>query len=255
MKKSSRKAGTSGPFVNEVVLRRDAVPSFDTYPFALPVVRALDTLTLHPRVTFLLGENGAGKSTLLEAIAVALGLNAEGGSRNLRFQTRASHSALSDYIGLVRGSQRPVDSFFVRSETLYTLATALEDPALGVLHHYGSQSLHERSRGEALMALVTNRLGGGGLYLFDEPEAGLSPTRQLAFLAAMHQLVQRGSQLVLATHSPILLAYPDACIYELADGTIVPRAYEDTEHYRITADFFAHRATMLKELLSDDESL
>jgi len=101
---------------------------------------------------------------------------------------------------------------------------------------------------------VTNRLGGGGLYLFDEPEAGLSPTRQLAFLAAMHQLVQRGSQLVLATHSPILLAYPDACIYELAHGAIVARAYEDTDHYRITADFFAHRATMLTELLSDDES-
>ena len=253
MKTSFRKANTSGPFVNEVVLRRDAVPSFDTYPFALPVIRALNTLALHPHVTFLLGENGAGKSTLLEGIAVALGLNAEGGSRNLRFQTRASHSLLSDYLRLVRGSERPVDSFFVRSETLYTLATALEDPALGVLHHYGNQSLHERSRGEALMALVTNRLGGG-LYLFDEPEAGLSPTRQLAFLAAMHQLVQRGSQLVLATHSPILLAYPDACIYELADGAIVARAYEDTDHYRITADFFAHRATMLKELLSDDES-
>ena len=253
MARASRKSTTRGPFVLEVVLRRDSVPSFEDYPFALPVVRALHTLPLHPKVTFFLGENGAGKSTLLEAIAIAVGLNPEGGSRNLRFQTRASHSPLSEYLRLVRGPHRPADSFFVRSETLYTLATALEDPSLGgVLQHYGDQSLHERSRGEALMALVTNRLGGGGLYLFDEPEAGLSPTRQLAFLAAMHQLVRRGSQLVLATHSPILLAYPDARIYELAGDKIVERRYEDTDHYRITSDFFSHRATMLRELLTDD---
>lgn len=247
-----RKSHASGPYVREVVLRREIVPSFEDYPFALPVVRALDRLPLDPRVTFLLGENGAGKSTLLEAIAVAVGLNPEGGSRNLRFKTRPSHSVLWEYLRIVRGPSRPADSFFVRSETLYTLATALEDPSLGgVLQHYGDKPLHERSRGEALMATVTNRLSRG-LYLFDEPEAGLSPTRQLAFLAAMHQLLQRGSQLILATHSPILLAYPAACIYELAKEGIVKRAYEETEHYRITSDFFAHRAAMLKELLSDD---
>jgi len=254
MPKASRKSSTRGPFVLEVVLRRDIVSSFEDYPFALPAIRALHRLALHPKVTFLLGENGAGKSTLLEAIAVAAGLNPEGGSRNLRFQTRASHSPLWEYIRLVRGAGRPVDSFFVRSETLYTLASALEDPSLGgVLQHYGDRSLHDRSRGEALMAVVTNRLGGGGLYLFDEPEAGLSPTRQLAFLAAIHQLVRRGSQLVLATHSPILLAYPDACIYELAAERIVERRYEDTDHYRITSDFFLHRATMLRELFIDDD--
>ena len=254
MPRVSRKSSTRGPFVLEVVLRRDIVSSFEDYPFALPVIRALHSLALHPKVTFLLGENGAGKSTLLEAIAVAVGLNPEGGSRNLRFQTRASHSPLSDYLRVVRGIGRPTDSFFVRSETLYTLATALEDPSLGgVLQHYGDHSLHECSRGEALMAVVTNRLGGAGLYLFDEPEAGLSPTRQLAFLAAMHQLVRRGSQLVLATHSPILLAYPESCIYNLADGKIHACRYEDTDHYRITTDFFAHRATMLKELFTDDD--
>ena len=252
MPRASRKSGTVGPFVIEVLLRRDILPTAVSYPFSLPVVRALDRLALHPRVTFLLGENGTGKSTLLEAIAVAAGLNPEGGSRNLRFQTRASHSPLSEYVRLVRGATRPTDSFFVRSETLYTMATALEDPSLrDGLRHYGDTSLHERSRGEALMALVTNRLGAG-LYLFDEPEAGLSPTRQLAFVAAMHQLVRRGSQLLLATHSPIILAYPDACIYELADGKIAVRAYEDTDHYRVTTDFFTHRASMLKELLSDD---
>lgn len=247
----ARRPRATGPFVREIVLRRDLVPSFDAYPFALPVVRALNRLPLHAKVTFLLGENGTGKSTLLEAIAVAVGLNPEGGSRNLRFQTRASHSALCEYLRVVRGSSRPLDSFFVRSETLYTLATALEDASLGVLQHYGNRSLHERSRGEALMAVVTNRLGGHGLYLFDEPEAGLSPTRQMAFLAAMHQLVRRGSQLILATHSPILLAYPEARIYELTAEAIVERRYEETEHYRISSDFFSHRASMLKELLAD----
>jgi predicted ATPase len=252
MPRTSKKRDASGPFVLEVQLRRDIAQPPDAYPFSLPMVRALDKLALHPRVTFLLGENGAGKSTLLEAIAVAVGVNPEGGSRNLRFQTRASHSLLGESLRLVRGSTRPPDAFFVRSETLYTLATALEDPSLDdVLKHYGHKSLHERSRGEALMALVTNRLRLG-FYLFDEPEAGLSPTRQLAFLAAMHQLVRRGSQLVLATHSPILLAYPDSLIYELADGKFTQRAYEATDHYQVTADFFAHRELMLKELLTDD---
>lgn len=254
MPRASRKSSTRGPFVLEVALRRDIVSSFEDYPFALPAIRALHSLALHPKVTFFLGENGAGKSTLLEAIAVAAGLNPEGGSRNLRFQTRASHSPLWKYLRLVCGIGRPADSFFVRSETLYTLASALEDSSLGgVLQHFGDRSLHDRSRGEALMAVVTNRLGGGGLYLFDEPEAGLSPTRQLAFLAAMHRLVRRGSQLVLATHSPILLAYPDACIYQLAAERIVERRYEDTDHFRITSDFFLHRATMLRELFIDDD--
>lgn len=254
MRRASRKSPKRGPFILEVALRRDIVPSFEKYPFTLPLIRALDRLALHPKVTFLLGENGAGKSTLLEALALAVGLNPEGGSGNMRFQTRASHSPLGEYLRVVHGTGRPADSFFIRSETLYTLATALEDPSLApIAHNHGDRSLHQRSRGEALMAIVTNRLGGGGLYLFDEPEAGLSPTRQLAFLAAMHQLVRRGSQLVVATHSPILLAYPDACIYELAEGKIVQRRYEDTDHYRITTDFFVHRDTMLNELFKEDE--
>jgi predicted ATPase len=248
----TRKAATGGPFVLEVHLKRDSASLPEAYPFSLPVVRALDRLVLHPRVTFLLGENGTGKSTLLEAIAVAVGINPEGGSRHLRFQTRASHSPLGKSLRLVRGSTRPPDAFFVRSETLYTLATALEDPSLdNVLQHYGDKSLHERSRGEALMALVTNRLGLG-FFLFDEPEAGLSPTRQLAFLAAMHQLVRRGSQLIIATHSPIILAFPDSLIYDLSGGQLVQRGYEETDHYRVSVDFFTHRESMLKELLTDD---
>ena len=253
MPRSSRKPPATGPFVLEIQLRRDVAPPPDAYPFSLPIVRALDRLALHPKVTFLLGENGTGKSTLLEAIALAVGVNPEGGSRHLRFQTRASHSPLGEYLRLVRGDNRPPDAFFVRSETLYTLATALEDPSLAnTLQDYGGKSLHERSRGEALITLVTSRLSVG-FFLFDEPEAGLSPTRQFAFLAAMHQLVRRGSQLVIATHSPILLAYPDARIYEVSDGRFAERAYEETDHYRLTAAFLERRQTMLRELLKDEK--
>lgn len=252
MPRASRKRSAVGPFVLEVQLKREKAPPPHVYPFSLPIVRSLDRLTLHPRVTFLLGENGTGKSTLLEAVAIAMGINPEGGSRNLRFQTRASHSNLGEYLRLVRGPVRPLDAFFVRSETFYTMATALEDPGLpDVLEHYGDMSLHDRSRGEALLTLVTNRLGTG-FYLFDEPESGLSPTRQMAFLAAMHQMVRRGSQLIVSTHSPILLAYPDACIYELSGEEIVEREYEETDHYRVTADFFEHRPAIVRELCRDE---
>jgi predicted ATPase len=154
----------------------------------------------------------------------------------------------------VRTAVRPRDVYFIRSETLYTMATALEDPDLdNGWQGYGDRSLHERSRGEALLAVVTNRLSGGGLYLFDEPEAGLSPTRQLALLAAMHQLVQQGSQLIVATHSPLLLAYPDAWIHSLGPDGISRQEYEQTEHYQVTSDFFAHRRSMLRELMSGED--
>jgi predicted ATPase len=243
-----------GPFLQEVALKRDQIESFERYPFSLPAVRHLDRLPFHPRVTFLLGENGAGKSTLLEAMAVALELNPEGGSRHLHFRTRDSHSDLGGFLRLVRTPARACDVYFIRSETLYTMATALEDPGLdNGMQGYGNRSLHERSRGEALLAVVTNRLSGGGLYLFDEPEAGLSPTRQLALLAAMHQLVQQGSQLIMATHSPILLSYPDAWIHTLGPDGIVRQDYEQTEHYRVTADFIAHRGPMLRELFGTDD--
>lgn len=243
-------AKTGAPFISAITLKRDTVPSFKTYPFSIPAIRNLRELRLRGPVTFLLGENGTGKSTLLEAVAVAAGFNAEGGSRNFRFSTRPSHSRLHEHLRLVRPPGRPRDGYFLRAESFYNVATAAEDQ-YGVLDAYGGRSLHEQSHGESFMALVLHRLGGQGLYLFDEPEAALSPTRQMSFLAAMHGLVEQGSQFIIATHSPILLGYPDATIYLFTDRAISQVPYKETEHYMITRSFLNNPEGMLRELLSE----
>ena len=228
-------------------LRKDKVPSFTDYPYCLPVVRNLTNIEFHPNVTFIVGENGTGKSTLLEAIAVASGFNAEGGSRNFNFSTRASHSPLHEVLNLSKGIKRPRDGFFLRAESFFNVATEIE--RLGVSDSYGGRSLHELSHGESFLALVMERFSGNGLYLLDEPEAALSPSRQLALLSRMHQLVQLNSQFIIATHSPILMAYPNATIYSLTDQAIAKVRYTDTEHYAVTREFLNRHETMLKELL------
>jgi predicted ATPase len=228
-------------------LRREIVRSFDRFPFSLPAVRGLDVLDLHPAVTFLVGENGSGKSTLLEAIAVSLGFNPEGGTRNFHFATRESHSDLHQYLRLTRGAARPRDGFFLRAESFFNVATEIEK--LDVVHSYGGTSLHEQSHGESFLALMTHRFGGQGLYLLDEPEAALSPQRQLAVLSLLHDLVRDNSQFVIATHSPILMAYPDAFIYHLSLDGVERIEYEETEHYRVTRDFLLHPQRMLDVLL------
>jgi predicted ATPase len=229
-------------YVLAVKLRRDKVNSFDEYPFSLPVVRHLDTLELHPAVTFLVGENGSGKSTLLEALAVAWGFNPEGGTRNFRFGTHASHSVLHEYLRLIKSARRPRDGFFLRAESLFNLATEIErlDAEPGgppIINSYGHQSLHEQSHGESFFAVMMHRFGGNGFYVLDEPEAALSPTRQLAMLARIHQLVQKRSQFVIATHSPILMAYPNARIYQIGGEGLDVVALEDTEHYIVAKRF------------------
>ncbi|WP_454719710.1 MULTISPECIES: AAA family ATPase [Cupriavidus] len=248
----------SSQFLSRVTLRRDIVESFGHYPFSLPAVRALDTLELHPKVTFLVGENGSGKSTLMEAIAVAAGYNAEGGSRNFSFGTRRSHSVLNAYLRLARGFRRPRDGYFLRAESFFNVATEIErldaepGPGAPVMPAYGGRSLHEQSHGESFLALLTQRFRGNGLYLLDEPEAALSPQRQLAVLSRIHDLVRADSQFLIATHSPILMAYPDAWIYQLGADGVRRIAYEDTEHFRVTRDFLADPRRMLRVLLADD---
>lgn len=244
-------------YIHDVQLKRDEVPSFDAYPFALPAVRNLKVLKLHPAVTFFVGENGSGKSTLLEGIAVAAGFNAEGGSRNFRFETRASHSPLHEYLALNKSLRRPKDSYFLRAESFYNVATEIERlDAEGIgprlIDYYGGKSLHEQSHGEAFMALLLGRFSAGGLYLLDEPEAALSPQRQLSALVRLHDLVKTGAQFIIATHSPILLAYPEAHIYACTEEGIVLTEYTDTEHYQVTKDFLANPKRMLDRLLSDD---
>jgi predicted ATPase len=206
-------------------------------------------------VTFVIGENGSGKSTLLEAIAVAWGLNPEGGSRGFSFDTRSSHSVLHDYIRLVRGVKSPSDGFFLRAESFFNVATEIEkldeEPGPGTLigPAYGARPLHEQSHGEAFLALMVERFRGNGLYLLDEPEAALSPNRQMTVLSRIHQLVVKHSQFIIATHSPILMAYPDAIIYQLADDGIELVKYTETEHYAVTRSFLNDHEKMLEILM------
>ena len=242
-------------FLLHAKLLRDRVPAFDAYPFNLPAVRTLETLPLHRSVTFIVGENGSGKSTLLEALAVAAGFNAEGGSRNFNFHTHASHSDLHRYLRLARSQRRPRTGFFLRAESYFNVATEIErldaiDP--GLLQAYGGKSLHEQSHGESFIALLKNRFTGHGLYFLDEPEAALSPTRQMAALMRIHDLVREGAQFIIATHSPILMAYPDATILGVTPEGVAPVRYEETEHYAITRRFLNDPAGMLRQLLADE---
>jgi predicted ATPase len=227
----------------------------DGYPWELPAVLAIaDGLPLHPCVTYLVGENGSGKSTLLEAIAVAAGMNAEGGSSNFAFSTRASHSALGEELRLVRGARRPRTDFFLRAESLFTAATYLEQlPPQGgdPLRPYGGVSLHQQSHGESFLAVMLNRFGPGGLYLLDEPEAALSSQNCLTCLRRIHELVLEGSQFIIATHSPIILAYPEATIYACGSDGISQIDYDDAELVELTRDFLEAPERYLRRLFSD----
>lgn len=237
------------PYLRAIHLRRDEIVSYGHYPFCIPSIRTLEQIDFHPDVTFFVGENGSGKSTLLEAIAVALRFNPEGGTKKTMFRTHHSHSELHDYLKVVRSYKQPKDEFFLRAESYYNLATYME--GTGYLIPFNVDSLHAKSHGESFMALLLNRLKGHGLYLFDEPEAALSPSRQLAALSAIHQLVLKESQLIIATHSPILLAYPRAKILHFSEQGIREVAYEETEHYDVTRTFLNRHEAMLRILLQE----
>ena len=217
----------------------------------------MSRLEFHPAVTFFIGENGTGKSTLLEAVAVKSGYSAEGGWKRRATEDITASSGLDHHLRLARGGY-PGDGWFLRAESFSNVATELEqldkEPFCGHgFAAYGGKELHAQSHGEAFLALLNHRLSGDGLYFFDEPEAALSPQRQLAVLTLLHRLVRHHSQLVIATHSPILLAYPHARIYEFSERGINPIDYEDTEHYRVTRDFLAQRERMIELLLREDE--
>jgi len=221
----------------------------DRHPYNVPSVRDLESISFHPDVTFFIGENGAGKSTLLESIALALGFGMEGGTRNVRLNSAGEAAPLHESLRLSKSFRKPRDEYFFRAESFHNVATYMEE--VNYLQGYGG-SLHVRSHGEAFMAVLLNKFKGKGLYLLDEPEAALSPNRQLAALSAIHQLVRDDSQFIIATHSPILLSYPNAKIL-LFDGTgITEVAYEDTEHFAITRDFLNHYPRRLQQLFEPD---
>lgn len=246
------------PYLREISLKRDKVPDANKYPFTIPAIRHLDVLKFDPDVTFLVGENGTGKSTLLEAVSVALGFNAEGGTRNFAFSTRPSHSELHGCLRLVRSHKRPRDSYFLRAESFYNVATEIErldeegGPGDPIIDAYGGRSLHEQSHGESFLALMTHRFRGQGLYILDEPEAALSPNKQLLLLRRMRQLILQESQFVIATHSPILLGYPNAKIVVLDQNGYRPVKYEDTEHYQLTRRFLNDPEGVLRGIFAQN---
>ncbi|WP_097025467.1 AAA family ATPase [Clostridium peptidivorans] len=235
-------------YLRKIELCREKVDSFSTYPYCLSAVKNLSTLEFHPKVTYIVGENGTGKSTILEAIAIAYGFNPEGGSKNFNFSTNNTHSELWENLKLVKGVRKPEDGFFLRAESFYNVATNIDE--IDAIGSYGGISLHSQSHGESFLSVVMNRFKGNGLYILDEPEAALSPYRQMSLISRIHDLVQNDSQFIIATHSPIVMAYPDSILYELNDDFKVVN-YQDTEHYKIMKSFIGNPKKILDILMTD----
>ena len=236
-------------YIKGIRLHGDFDPNY--YPFNIPSVQYLSktgNLLFEKPVTFFVGENGTGKSTFAEAIAVAMGFNGEGGSRDFFFTTQRTHSELHNYLTISK-SVTPKDGFFLRAESFYNTASYLEENS--TMARYGGISFHEQSHGESFLALAANRFEGNGLYILDEPESALSPQRLMSLLVLIDELVKNNSQFIIATHSPILMAYPDADILEFSEKGIHKVGYRETEHYKITKQFIDMPERMVKYLLND----
>ncbi|PWW40779.1 MULTISPECIES: AAA family ATPase [Paenibacillus] len=236
-------------YLRSVELLSAKVENPDQYPFHIPSIQSLERLEFNNNITFFVGENGSGKSTLLEGIAHQCGFNTAGGGKNNAFEIDAAESSLGDYLRL-SWLPKITNGFFMRSESFYQFASHVDELGPESLKYYGGRSLHEQSHGESFLNLFVNRFNSKGIYLLDEPEAALSPARQLSLLRILHDLSDT-SQFIIATHSPILLGYPGACILSFDDGGIQEVDYEDTEHYQITRSFLENRDRMLNELFKD----
>ncbi|MGF7049878.1 putative ATPase [Paenibacillus sp. DS2015] len=236
-------------FLRSVTLLREKIEQDNQYPFSIPTIQSMDVMKFTSNVTFFVGENGSGKSTLLEAIAYQCGFNTAGGGRNNNYNLEASGSALGDHIRLA-WLPKITNGFFMRAESYYNFATHIDD--VNAQSSYGGRSLHEQSHGESFLSLFVNRFSGKGIYLLDEPEAALSPSRQLAFLRVLYDL-QDTSQFIIATHSPIILGFPDAQILSFDHSPICGIQYEETEHYQITRRFLENKKRYLNELFDDTE--
>jgi len=217
----------------------------------LPIIQSLvkNNITLTKDVTFFVGENGTGKSTLLEAIALAYGFNPEGGTLNFSFHNNNTHSELYKAIILSKGVKRPKDGFFLRAESFYNVASYIDK--IGAAHNYGGKSLHRQSHGESFLSLIQNRFSGNGLYILDEPEAALSPMKLLTLMHEINYLVKSNSQFIIASHSPILMTFPNAEIFEFSSHGIKSITYEETEHFQVTKDFLDCPNRMLRYLLEN----
>ena len=236
----------------------DGPPQSDSYPFSVPAIASLTSLRLTARVAFFVGENGSGKSTLLEAIAASYGLGREGGSRNFKFQEERERNdvlSLADALRL-SFSVRTGNGFFLRAESFFNLAAAMDElrsPSSRPLD-FGGGDFHTMSHGESFFALMETRMRENGLFLLDEPEAALSPQRQLALLVMMHDVLRShgSAQFLISTHSPILLGFPGAQIFSFDDGVIREMAYDDIPSVQITRRFMSHHESFLLDLFADD---
>lgn len=250
--------------LKRVKLLHDRVENWGSYPFCLSAIRKLDEISLRSRISFLAGENGTGKSTLLEAIAAHYGFGREGGNRNFLNDSTESNHSIDPLVKALRLSfdVRTGAGFFLRAESFFNVASHIDElekepGGTSIIGAYGGQSLHSRSHGETFFTLLDYKFRRDGLFLLDEPEAALSPQRQLSFLVLIHDVLRKfkNAQFIISTHSPILLAYPKAQILSFDEGYVHEVAYEETGSYQVVRRFLTDREDFLEELLAETPSL
>ncbi len=234
-------------YLKSLDIKKGEIPK-DDYICNLPVIKNFKNMEFKRPVTIFVGENGMGKSTLVEAIATKWGFNAEGGSRHFNFMTRQTESDLNKYIKMIKGPYMPRDGYFLRSESFYNMASYIDDVGV-IIKAYGGKSLHDQSHGESFLSIFFKRFKGKGLYILDEPEAALSPISQMSLLIRINQLVNLNSQFIIATHSPILLAIPNAQIFEIDESGIYERQYFETGHYETMKNFFENTDKVVNSLI------
>ena len=242
-------------FVKKISLKKHEIKNTNEYPFNIEVVKNFDEIEFTSPVTFLVGENGVGKSTFIEALAISLRLNPEGGSQNFSFSTKNTHSVLANYLTVSKSPEKPITKFFLRAESFYNVATEIirisEEGGQGPLYDAYGGNLHECSHGESFIKLVQNRFTDKGLYILDEPEAALSPQRQMSLLCMIDELAKNGSQFIIATHSPILISYINGEILDLNNG-FKKIKYEDTDIYQIYKMYLDSPYSVQEKLFSED---
>lgn len=240
------------PFLSKISL--PAIQS-EAYPFSIPAFREGLEIKLRSDVTFFVGENGSGKSTLLEAIAERCGFNLRGGNRNHNTNTGYKFEGYeSPFTKLIELQWTPRvinNGFFMRAESFFNFADYIDELAKDdarILNAYGGKSLHEQSHGESFLSLFANQFDRG-IYILDEPEAALSPTRLMTFMSIINQLeCSEKAQFLIATHSPMLLCYPGADIFSFTDDGLEKVRYEETEHYQLTRSFLENPENYFRHL-------